>query len=307
MARRRTRTVGVAAAALLVALGTVAAPPAVAGGGAHTATAVALDDSAVVRSRIVDGTTVVTRGGRDEPVLTLPRPLQVRAVEPGGERVVLGPLLARGANTYEPGGRESTTLVVADLVAGTSRTFELPRNVEPEAFGVGAGGREQLFVVDHRPAAQPVSYRVGAVNLVDGSYHGLSGPGKQPLDIDMTGVARKQVLSAGGTQLYTLYLRHGHSDAEHHDAEHGDDGSATTLAFVHVLDLSAGWAYCVDLPGVGHGPTRASSIALSDDGSEVVVTDRHAGKRVLVDVASLDVGRLANGESPVLAEQPIAQ
>jgi len=299
---RRGRSVGVAVGVLAAALGSsVAVPAASAGGGARPATAVALDESAVVRSRVVDGSTVVIRGDGDETVLTLPQPLQVRAVEPGGDRVVLGPLLARGANTYEPGGRTTTTLVVADLVAGTSRTFELPRNVEPEAFGVGAAGRDQLFVVDHRPAAKPVSYRVGVVNLADGRYHGLTGPNKQPLDLDMTGVARKQVLSAGGTQLYTLYLRHGHSDAEHHD----DPGA--TLAFVHVLDLAAGWAYCVDLPGIGHGPTRASSIALSEDGSQVVVTDRHAGKRVRVDVSSLDAGQLAGGGSPALSVEPIAQ
>jgi hypothetical protein len=286
-----------AAMTTLAALGTVR--PASAKDVEGAATVAAFDRSATFRSVVDDGRTSVQRLPDRETVLTLDEPLQLRAVEAGGSRIALATPLAPGADAYRPGGRTTTRLVVADLAAGTTRTFDVPRNIEPEAFGVGIGGREQLFVVDHRPAEDPSSYRVGAVDLTDGRFGGLIGPNKTPLDIDMTGVARKQVLSRSGQQLYTLYLRHEHSGGVRDGHGASETPAVRGVAFVHVLDLAGVWAYCVDLPGVGHGDARASSIRLSDDGATLVVTDRHAGKRVAIPTAALSVDRLASG-SPEL-------
>jgi hypothetical protein len=145
-------------------------------------------------------------------------------------------------------------------------------------------------VVDHRPALDPASYRVGAVDLVDGSYRGLLGPSKRPLDIDMTGNAHQQVLSTSGTQLYTLYLEHDHEAT-----------SPSGTAFVHVLDLTGGWAYCVDLPGVGHGPAGSSTIRLDRNGDLLLVTDRHAETQLTIRTADLASSRLASGVPPAIA------
>jgi hypothetical protein len=252
-----------------------------------TVTLKALDRSVQAQSRIIDGTTVVSRGGDGSAALTLDEPLQLRVVEPGGLRVALATPLADGASTYRPGGRASTRLVVADFSTATSRAYDIPRNVEPEAFGVGSS-RHLLFVVDHRPALDPSSYRVGVVDLTDGSFRGLLGPTKTPLDIDMRGTAHQQVLSVDGTQLYTLYVNHDHN------------ASPSGIAFVHVLDLTGAWAYCVDLPGVGHGPAGSSTIRLHRNGDAIVVTDRHADTRLAIRTADLASNRLVN-EPPRVA------
>ena len=283
----RARPIGPATFVVLLAIATsIGGVPAAATSAKPAPTAVrltALDGSAQARSRIIDGTTVVS-GTRDGSVaVRLDEPLQLRVVEAGGGRVALATPLADGADTYRPGGRASTRLVVADLSTGSSRAYKVPRNVEPEAFGVGPS-RDLLFVIDHRPARDPSSYRVGAVSLVDGRFHGLFGPSKTPLDVDMTGNARQQVLSANGTQLYTLYLEHDHAE-----------GSPSGIAFVHVLDLAGGWAYCVDLPGVGHGSAASSTIRLDEHGDTLLVTDAHAETEHTIRTADLALNRLATG------------
>ena len=265
------------------------------------ATVAAFDRSATLRSVVDGSTTVVTSVPGGETVVTIDEPLQLRAVEPGGRRIALATPLPAGADAYRPGGRASTRLVVADLDTGATRSYDVPRNVEPEAFGVGIGGRDRLFVVDHRPAEEPSSYRVGAINLASGEFEGLIGPNKRPLDIDMTGVARKQVLSASGDQLYTLYLEHEHGGGTSGERTAGAHGSPVGqgVAFVHVLDLAGVWAYCVDLPGIGHGPASASSIRLSADGTQLVVTDRHAGQRLVIPTVDLQIEQLASGPPTV--------
>lgn len=283
---RARQIVPAALVAMLAAAATFSGAPVAAKSANSTVRVAALDESTRARSRIVDEKTLVSGNRAGSRTLELAEPLQLRVVESRGERVVLATPLAPGADTYRPGGRESTRLVVADLGTGTSRAYDVPRNVEPEAFGTGPG-RDLLFVVDHRPAGDPSSYRVGAINLVDGTFQDLNGPTKSPLTIEMTGTAHQQVLSTGGTQLYTLYLQHGH------------DHTTAGTAFVHVLDLAGGWAYCVDLPGVGHGPAGTSTIRLDRNGDSLLVTDRHARTRHTIRTTDLVVERLAQGPPPV--------
>ena len=286
----RARRIGLTTlVALLAVAASISGVPAAAKSAETAVRLTALDGSAQAQSRIIDGRTVVSSPRDGSVALPLDEPLQLRVVESGGERVALATPLAAGADTYRPRGRASTRLVVANLSTGTSRAYDVPRNVEPEAFGVGPA-RDLLFVVDHRPALEPSSYRVGAVNLVDGSFQGLLGPTKTPLDIDMTGNARQKVLSADGTQLYTLYLEHDHAET-----------SPSGIAFVHVLDLTGGWAYCVDLPGVGHGPAGSSTIRLNRNGDALLVTDRHAATRHTIRTADLSPSHLANGAPPPIA------
>jgi hypothetical protein len=252
------------------------------------AATVASLDGIRYRTTVVDGRTrLVQLAPTRRSVMTLPTPLQLRLVEPGGGRVVLATPLRAGADPYRPGGRASTRLVVADTEQRTSRTYTVSRNIEADAFGVGNG---QLFVVDHRPALQPTYYRVAGLDLRSGEFYELFGPDKQPLTVNMTGTARAQVGSPDGRQLYTLYTQHAHAHA--HADVHNDTASAQ--AFIHVLDLTSGWAYCVDLPTeFGHGPARASSIAVDRTGTTVEVVDRHAGKVARVPTAQLSLGTLS--------------
>ena len=137
----RARRIGLATFVALLAVATsISGTPAAAKSAKSAETAVrltALDGSVQAQSRITDGKTVVSSPSVESVALRLNEPLQLRVVEPGGKRVALATPLAAGADTYRPGGRASTRLVVADLSTGAHRAYNLPRNVEPEAFGVG--------------------------------------------------------------------------------------------------------------------------------------------------------------------------
>jgi hypothetical protein len=250
-------------------------------------------DGTSFASTIIGSDTRVERiaPGR-ELLFELDRPLELRLVDPAGSRLALADPLPDDGDTYRPGGRRSTHIVVADLASASTRSYEIPRNVEPEAFGVG---NPVLFLIDHRPAPEPTSYRVAALDLGTGGFHRLFGPDKQPLDLDMTGTARQQVASPSGTQLYTLYLQHGHEDA----LERADPDELPVAAFVHVLDLAQGWAACVDLPGFGHGPLRAASIAQSPGGDLLYVADSHIGELAVIETRQLDGVSLSGGQPPI--------
>ena len=256
-------------------VGTVAGPA-----GAKTLDAVTSRDGIGFRSIIVDGQTRVERSSPGyEHVVTLDEPLQLRLVEPGGRRMVLGPPLTAGADAYHPGGRTSTCLVVVDVANGSTRAYEVPGNVEPEAFGVGFPA---LFVIDHRPAKSPNYYRVASMGLDTGQVEPLLGPDKFPLSEDMSGTAREQVYAASGRQLYTLY-------AQPRDADLPGARYDWSESFVHVLDLAENWAYCVDLPeSFGRGSAHSADITLDPDGASLYVADTRAGKLAVLDTGALD-------------------
>ena len=263
--------------------------------GAKTLDTVTSRDGFVFRSIIVDGQTQLQRvAPKAELVLTLDEALELRLVEPGGQRVVLGTPLPEGADAYHPGGRASTHLVVVDVVSGATRSYDLPRNIEPEAFGVGLPA---LFVIDHRPAKDPTYYRVASMSLETGQFQPLTGPDKLPLGEDMSGTARQQVYASSGKQLYTLY-------AQPKDADLAAAPNVASESFVHVLDLSEDWAYCVDLPkSFGRGSARSAGIALDPDGRKLYVADTRAGKLAVLDTGALDRNALVNHEPWVKVDQ----
>jgi DNA-binding beta-propeller fold protein YncE len=68
-------------------------------------------------------------------------------------------------------------------------------------------------------------------------------------------------------------------------------------AFVHVLSLAEGWAYCVDLPlPFGMGPASAHALALSPDGRRLYTVDRSTGTLAVVDTESLQLLQTAPKE-----------
>jgi hypothetical protein len=271
---------------LLVGLVAVVAGPA----GAKTVTTAESRDGIVFRTITVDGETRLDRISPDPgPVVSLDEPLTARLVEPGGRRVVLGTPLPGGADLYHPGGRASTHLVVVDVATGATRAYDLARNVEPEAFGVES---PTLFLIDHHPARDPSYYRVASMNLETGEFWKLLGPNKQSLE-NMVGTARQQVYAASGRQLYTLYAQPSDTDAS--AKSHVPDES-----FVHVLDLTGNWAYCVDLPeSFGRGSTRSAGIALDPSGNTLFVADARARKLAALDTRRLDGNALIDHEPPI--------
>lgn len=153
-------------------------------------------------------------------------------------------------------------------------TFDLPGLVEPEAFSTDG---DLLYVIDHQIAAADGAYRVRPLNLATGRLETIVGPTKVPLTEDMNGIGRRQVWAPDGTRLYTLYIRqthHHHVAGEENPHTHGEPG---TDAFVHVLDLSEEWAFCLDLPkAFGGGELATTALALSPDGRTVAVADASA-------------------------------
>ena len=144
---------------------------------------------------------------------------------------------------------------MVDGISGAPRArFDLPGNVEPEAFSTDGA---QLVVLDHHD----VGYRVQLLDLTTGNRYDTSDENKNPIG-DMTGHRVRGVLSADRTLLATLYQNPGHPEDP---------------AFVHVLNLS-GFAYCVDLPAA-FGESPDGNVLIERAGDEVKVISEHADQR----------------------------
>lgn len=207
--------------------------------------------------------------------------LELRLTSNDGRHQAYADPLPEGASIYAPGGRTESTIVVRDQLTDTSRTLTLERNLDPEAFSPDGA---TLYAIDHRPAANPVAYRVSTVDIAAGTVGETLGPLKEPLVDEMRGSGRQQVWSPFGDQLYTLYIRqyHQHVVAGHDDTH--DHGPASAVdAFVHVLDVATDWALCVDLPeGVGLGPAGTTGIMIDDRGFVITVVDHALAAKVEV-------------------------
>jgi hypothetical protein len=231
-------------------------------------------------------------------------PLVVAAVSPSGRRVALAPGAPSGAGESSVAGRTQTTIVVADPRSGTatSRAYDLPGNFEPDAFSTDD---QRLFVLEYLPPQAPQSYRVRVMDLATGKVEGVWSRDKQPpvAEEQMRGTRRMHALSPDRKVLYTLYTHQP-------DHLHGRDlaagltqSRANVHAFVHVLNLEQGWAYCVDLPDpFGLGPVAAHALALSRNGSILYVSDRSSGMVATVYTNSLEVKRTSDlGRDPLAA------
>lgn len=236
---------------------------------------------------------VVDRFRSSSSAPTTPAGPEVRVTSNDGRYQALGDPLPDGASIYAPGGRTESTIAVRDQLTGTTRTMTLARNVEPEAFS--PDGRT-LFAIDHRPAEDPVAYRVSTIDLETASITETLGPLKTELGEEMRGAGRQQVWSPRGDQLYTLYIR------QYHDHGYVEPGAAAhdhllnqTAAFVHVLDVANDWALCLGLPeGFGMGPADTTAIMIDETGTIITAVDHALGSMVevtrLPDTAA-DVGR----------------
>ncbi len=228
--------------------------------------------------------------------------LEHRLTSPDGRWAASADPLSPGASIYEPGGRATTTIEVEDRLTGETVTHTYPANLEPEAFSTDG---TTLYVIDHRPAADPDHYRVMGITLSDGKRFEVTTPDKNPVDEDMRGTGRQQLLSPDGTQLYTLYVRQYHA----HDRDDGgarDHDLPPEAAFVHVLNLEVGWAICLDLPaGFGLGPPGSTSLVLGADGYAITVVDHHLGQRV--DITRTGDAGNGLGGFEILEPRPLLQ
>ncbi len=242
---------------------------------------------------VLDGHT-----GVQKAAVAIPPGLVAAAISADGRRVALGPA---GDNSSQPVGREQTRIVVADPSGAIApRTFELQGNYAPDAF---AYDDQHLFVLEYQPAEAPTSYRVRMLDLKSRAVTGVGTRSKVPAaEESMQGTRHSSVLSPDHQTLYTLYT----NQSEHlhsRDLAAGlTQSSGDYFAFVHVLSLSGGWAYCMDLPQpFGVGPASAHALALSPDGQWLYVSDRSSGKVALANTNDLTVSRVADiGADPRL-------
>ena len=222
------------------------------------AAAVPSRDWSVLYSATNDGerTTLVTLDpatGEELARRTVPGVFTVRTVSEDGSMVALTPPPPTGTDTYHPAAKDPTPIVIVRRDDPEPQVLSVPGNVEPEAFSLSG---DALFVIDFVPPLAPERYRVARLDLARGSVDDVRSK-EEELQEPMRGTARAQAVAPDGRRLYTLYTRDATADEP---AE----------AFVHVLDLDAETASCVDLPPefatdplgavrgdtVGHAPLR---------------------------------------------------
>jgi DNA-binding beta-propeller fold protein YncE len=217
---------------------------------------------------------------------TVPRGLTARVVSTSGTRVAL----------TEPGSgpRHRTRIAVADPEGGSAvQELHLAGNFEPEAFSADG---TYLFVLEYLPAHAPERYRVRRVELATGEVlplllrdKSLVPPGAEE---EMRGEGRQAVLAPDRSRLYTLYLHQ--ADHQHTRDLLAPAGGPQVHAFVHVLSLNEGWAYCLDLPTpFGEHPAGTHALTISPDGTRLYVGELTSRRLAVADTGSLTVTEVA--------------
>jgi DNA-binding beta-propeller fold protein YncE len=155
-----------------------------------------------------------------------------------------------------------------------------------------------LFVIQHLPPLAPDRYRVRVCDLASGAIGPLATRLKTPVPVlaeeEMRGDGRQAVLAPNYRRLYTLYT---HQPDHLHTRDllagrRGGDG-VPIHAFVHVLSLDEGWAFCLDLPApFGLGSPAAHTLALAPDGRRLFVADLASGRLAVADTETLEVKRV---------------
>ncbi|MFC7528348.1 YncE family protein [Actinoplanes sp. GCM10030250] len=208
-----------------------------------------------------------------------------RAISTDGRACALG----RTPATVQPAARARSTLLIAGPAG--NREYDLPGVVEPDAFTSDGQG---LFVLEWFPAAAPDRYRVRKLDLGSSRLDPLFTRNKTPVpagaEEEMRGEGRQAVLSADGQMLFTLYT-HQPGHAHTRDLVSGRPGNAH--AFVHVLHLTEGWAYCLDLPHP-FGEGKAASCALAANARHLAVVDLSAGKMAYASPSALTIERVVD-------------
>jgi DNA-binding beta-propeller fold protein YncE len=197
-----------------------------------------------------------------------------RVTSPDGNLVAL-------SDPAPSGGRARTTIVVAES-HGERKRLELTGNYEPDAFARANTG---LCLLEWLPPLAPDRYRVKLFGL-EGDATGLFTRDKVPIppgsEQEMRGERRQAAYGPAYQVLYTLYT--------HQPGVAGAGWDEETDAFVHTLDLTIGWAYCLDLPApFGTGPGPAHTVAVTPDGRWLLVADLNHGRLAYADTDQLVV------------------
>jgi hypothetical protein len=208
-----------------------------------------------------------------------------RVISADGRACALG----RSAATERPAARARTAILVRTETG--ERTYDLSGVIEPDAFTSDGLG---LFVLEWLPPEAPDRYRVRLLDLGTGATQPLNTRNKVPVpagaEEEMHGTGRQAVLSADRHTLYTLYT---HQPGHQHTRDLIAGTRSNVHAFVHVLNLTERWAYCLDLPlPFGEGPAAGHAIAI--DGQRLAVVDMSSGSLAYADTADLTIERVVS-------------
>jgi hypothetical protein len=216
--------------------------------------------------------------GEERAQRTLPGAFTLRVVSEDGSMVALTP--PGSTDTYHPVGKDPSRIVVVRRDDPHLQVLDVPGNVEPEAFSLSG---DALFVIDFLPPLAPERYRVARLDLTRGSVDDVRSK-EQELQEPMRGTARAQAMAPDGRRLYTLYKRDATADEP---AE----------AFVHVLDLDAETATCVDLP-TEFADDPLGAVTVSPSGDRLYVVSPNIGKLAELDLQSMTVARTGTVAPP---------
>jgi hypothetical protein len=242
------------------------------------------------RLTVLDG-----KSGAEQASFRLDAPLAVGVVSASGRRAALiEPRDDGAAGPYAPRARARTHIEVIDLIDGTRRSYDLAGNFEPEAF---SSDDNRLFVLEYLPASAPDRYRVRQLHLGSRQFVPMIDRWKKfpvPFEEEMRGIGRTQLLSHDRRTLYTLYV---HQPDHLHGRELARIANGQPVvrddvhAFVHVLDLAEGSAFCVDLPApFGAAAAAGHAMALSPDGKRLYVVEPASDLAAVVDTVRLAAG-----------------
>ena len=218
---------------------------------------------------------------RESTRRTMPGIFTVRTVSENGEMVALTPPPPTGTDTYHPAAKDPTPLVIVRRGDPEPQRLDVPGNVEPEAFSLSG---DALFVIDFVPPLAPERYRVARLDLTRGTVDDVRSK-EEELQEPMRGTARAQTVAPDGRRLYTLYTRDATADEP---AE----------AFVHVLDLDAETASCVDLPAE-FATDPLGAVAVTPSGSRLFVYSPMASALAELDTRTLEISRTATVAPPI--------
>ncbi|HEU5306026.1 MAG TPA: hypothetical protein VFW97_01780 [Acidimicrobiia bacterium] len=235
------------------------------------------DDGTTTTLRSVDPTT-----GEEIAHRTVPGGLVVRTVSEDGAMVALTPRPADGTDTYHPAPKDPSPLVIVRRGDPEPHVLSVPGNVEPEAFSLSG---DALFVIDFVPPLAPERYRVARLDLSRGSVDDVRSK-EAELQEPMRGTARAQAVAPDGRRLYTLYTR---------DATPTEPAEA----FVHVLDLDAETASCVDLPRE-FATDPYGAVAVTPSGGRLYVYSPSVRALAELDTRTLEIARTATVPAPVV-------
>jgi hypothetical protein len=198
--------------------------------------------------------------------------------------------LSRTGASVRPAARARTPLLVT--TEGRQQQYDLAGVIEPDAFTRDDAG---LFVLEWLPKEAPDRYRVRLLDLASGVVQPLLTRNKVPVptgaEEEMRAEGRQAVLSEDQQVLYTLYT---HQPDHQHTRDLIAGRPGNVHAFVHVLNLTERWAYCLDLPHpFGEGPAEGHAVAIGAGGRRLAVVDTTSGSLAYADTTALTIERVA--------------